>query len=114
MSSEEIARLTATQHNNPVHRYFAPPGMAGERLGAVGIPTTRIPGVAAGFGEDAVVYVIRLPKSAVIQVPKWGLAVENEWVVLHEIPEDAIIAVLPAKSLPPLTANAAGQLVPGR
>jgi hypothetical protein len=60
ITSEEIALLTAKSHNAPVHPYWAPPGMAGELLGAAGIPTTRLPGVAASFGGDSVVYVIRL------------------------------------------------------
>jgi hypothetical protein len=113
MTSEEIALLSAKSHNVPVHPYWAPPGMAGEPLGAAGIPTTRVPGVAASFGGDSVVYVIRLPKSAAIKVPKWGLSVENEWIVLHEIPQDAIVRVIPASRIPPLTADGSGRLVPG-
>lgn len=114
VTSEEIALLTAQCHNAPVPPCWAPPGMAWELHGSAGIPTTRLPGVAAGFGGDSVVYVIRLPKTAAIKVPKWGLSVENEWIVLHEIPQDAIVRVIPASRIPPLMADDFGQLVPGR
>ena len=114
VSDGELAHFTASVHRNRAHPVVAPPGFAGEQIGAAGIPTTRIPGVASSFGGDSVVYVIRLPASAAIKVPKWGLSVENEWVVLHHIPDEAIISVVPASRIPPLTADLNGKLVPGR
>jgi hypothetical protein len=108
LTSEEIAGYTARWHTNPVPRQFAPPELAGAPLGAAGIPTTRLPGVAAHFGET--VYVIRLPKEAVIQVPRWGLAVENEHVILNQIPKTAQVGTIPAKALPKMTVNPSGRL----
>lgn len=113
LADEEIAGYTARWYNQPVPQALAPPGLGGLPLGAAGIPTTRIPGIAANFGEGGVVYLIRLPKSAAIQVPQWGLSVENEWVVLNQLPRGAVVNAIPAMNLPALEVDAMGQLVPG-
>jgi hypothetical protein len=113
ITNHELAFYTAQFHTQPVPPHFTLPELAWEPLGAAGIPMTRIPGVGAGFGETGVVYVIRLPKSATIEVPPWGLAVENEWVVLNRVPPQAVVGVIPAARIPPLTANARGALVRG-
>lgn len=114
LTNEEIAAYTARWHTQPVPRALAPAELAGEPLGAAGIPTTRIPGIAANFGDNGVVYVIRLPRTAAIRVPRWGLAVENEWVVLNEIPQESIVQIVPARRLPALEVNDAGRLILGR
>jgi hypothetical protein len=113
MADEEIAHYTAFWHDTPIPTQLAPPGLGGQPLGGVGIPMTRIPGVAANFGDGAVVYIIRLPKSAVIQVPQWGLSVENEWVILNQVPPGSVIDAVPAASIPSLTVDASGRLIPG-
>jgi len=114
LSSEEIAGYTARWHTTPVPDMLAPPGMGNLPLGAAGIPTTRIPGLAANFGESGVVYLIRLPKEALIRVPEWGLSVENEFVVLNAIPPGSVVGTVRATSLPALEADEAGRLVLGR
>jgi hypothetical protein len=113
LTDEEIAGYTAQWYDQPVPRAFTPPELAGQPLGAAGIPSTAIPGIAANFGEGGVVYVIRLPRSMAIKVPPWGLAAENEYVILNQLPEQAIIDVYPASRIPSLTVDDSGLLVPG-
>jgi hypothetical protein len=114
LTDQEIALYTAQWHTTPVPGQFTFPELAGQPLGAAGIPTTTIPGVAANFGKGGVVYIIRLPAGSAIKVPPWGLAVENEWVVLNKIPEGSIVDVVPATSLPALEVDDAGRLMLGR
>jgi hypothetical protein len=133
LSDSEIAHKTAFWSNNPVPPQLAPLGLGWQPLGGAGIPMTRIPGVAADFAETRagdmiqqlgshrpawpqvrpVVYIIRLPKNAVIQVPPWGMSVEHEWVILNQVPYGAVIDAVPATSLPTLTVDASGRLIPG-
>ena len=114
LTNQEIAAYTARWHTQPVPPHATLPQLVGEPLGAAGIPTTRIPGVAANFGESGVVYIIRAPGNAAIRVPQWGLSVENEWVVLNQIPDDWIVGTLPASRVPALQVDAGGRLVPVR
>ena len=116
LSEREIALYTAQMHTQPVPRILTLPELAGERLGAAGIPATRIPGVAANFGDEGVVYIIRAPRHGAVQVPQWGLAVENEWVILNQIPEEWIVGTMPAARVPALTVDPGGtpSLVLGR
>ena len=114
LTSEEIAAATARWHTQPVPPYQTLPQLVGEPVGAVGIPTTRIPGVAANFGNSGVVYIIRVPKNSAIKVPDWGLAVENEWVLLNQIPDEWIVGILPASRVPALRVDPNGLLVPAR
>jgi hypothetical protein len=67
MTSEEIAGYTARWHIQPVPPFAAPQGMAGLPLGATGIPTTRIPGIAARFGDEGVIYIIRVPRELAVR-----------------------------------------------
>lgn len=112
-SYEEIAGYTARWYTQPVPPFFAPPGLAGLPLGAVGIPTTRIPGIAAGFG-DGVIYVIRVPKPLAVSPIGWqGLQLENEYVILNQVPPGAIVQAIPSSEVAPLMVDANGRLVPG-
>lgn len=111
ISDSEIARYTAQWYTQKVPGQFTIPELAGKPLGAVGIPTTQLPGVAAGFENSAVVYIIRVPKGAAIKVPPWGLAVEKEWVILNQIPKQYIVDVIPANRLPALKVDDLGRLV---
>ncbi len=113
LPDSEIAGYTARWHTQPPPDFLVPPELAGQPVGAAGIPTTRIPGIAADFGGEGVVYLIRLPRSAAIQVPQWGLAVENEYVILNQVGRDAVIEAIPASRIPALTVNETGQLVLG-
>jgi hypothetical protein len=116
LSDEEIAGYVARWHTQPVPEFLVPQGLGGQRLGAVGIPTTRIPGIAAQpeFGARGVVYVIRVPRGAAIQVPRWGLSVENEWVILNRLPEGSTVGAISPARIPPLTVDEAGRLVLAR
>lgn len=114
LPDEEIAGYTARWHTQPVPPFAAPPGLGGQPLGAIGIPTTRIPGIAANFGEDGVIYVIRLPRNAAITPRGWqGLQLENELVILHQVPPGGIVQTIPANRVAPLAVDEAGLLVPG-
>jgi hypothetical protein len=109
----EMAGFTAKWHLNPAPSYF-PPELAGMPLGAVGIPTTRLPGIAANFGEEGVVYVLRMPRGLALEAVGWqGLAIEKEYVILNSVPSGSIVRVIPASQLAPITVNEAGLLVPG-
>lgn len=116
ITDDEIAAYTAQLHSQPAPGPYTLPKLVGERVGAAGIPTTRIPGVAANFGDTGVVYVIRAPRAGAIKVPPWGLSVENEWVVLHQIPDDWVVGTISPPRIPALEASEAGKLmlVPAR
>lgn len=102
-------------YHNPVRAYDAPPGLAGQPLGAAGIPTTRSPGIAANFREGGVIYVIRVPKNAVISPRGWeGFALENEYIIFNRIPPGSIVQAIPANRVAPLTVNKDSLLAPGR
>ena len=55
----EIAGYTAKFSGDPVGAFAAPPGLHGQPLGGVGIPTTRLPNIAADFASrpTGVIYV---------------------------------------------------------
>jgi hypothetical protein len=111
IKDSEIAQYTAQWYTQRVPKSFTLPELANEPLGAVGIPTTRLTGIAAGFEDSAVVYIIRAPKGVAIKVPQWGLAVENEWVILNRIPQEYIVDIIPASKLPALGVDSYGRLV---
>ena len=111
ITDTEIATYTAQWYTRPVPKHFTVPELVNQPLGSVGIPTTQLASVAAGFEKSTVVYIIRAPKSAAIKVPRWGLAVENEWVMLNQIPKKYIVDVVPASKLPALKVDDNGMLV---
>ena len=80
--------------------------LAGQTLGAAGIPTSRIPGIATSFasGTDGVTMVLRLPKEVPIRPtqPQTNLRFEEEYVILHQIPNSNIIKVIPAREIAPI------------
>ncbi|NJD07023.1 MAG: DUF4157 domain-containing protein [Methylococcaceae bacterium] len=114
----EIAGFTARYHNQPIPPSSAPPGLGLQPLGAAGIPTSRIPGIAANFGasaDDAVVYVIRVPRVIAIEPQGWqGLHLENEFIILDQVPPGGVVNVIPANKIAPLVVDQYGLLTPGR
>jgi len=115
LTDAEIAGYTARWHTQPIPPFSAPDGLAGLPLGSVGIPTTSIPGIAANFGEEGVIYVIRMPRSMAIPPLGWqGLQLENEFVILNQVPAGSIVRVIPAQRVAPLMVNESGLLVPGQ
>src|SRR5579864_2326521 len=111
IDDSQMARMTGFWNDQPVPEAVYP-GFGGERLGSVGIPTTRLPSVAGNYGEKGVVYIIRAPKGSAIQVPPWGLSVEHEYVILNQIPREAVVGTVPLYKIPPLMVNDLGQLAP--
>jgi hypothetical protein len=113
----EMASYTAQLHTQGVARAFLPfhaTELIGLPLGGVGIPTTRLPGIAANFGEQGVIYVLRVPRDAAIKAIGWqGLALESEYVILNSVPSGSIVRIIPALEVSPLTVNNQGLLVPG-
>jgi Domain of unknown function (DUF4157) len=113
LTEEEIAGYSAKFDTQPIMRHFAPPGLVGESLGSTGIPTTSLPGIAAGFAKDGVVYVLRVPRSEVIRPIIWqGLELEFEHTILSRVPPGSIVKMLPVSRIAPLNVNEMGQLVP--
>jgi hypothetical protein len=113
--AKEIAGYTARWHTQPVPGALAPPGLGDLPLGGVGIPTTSIPGIAANFGDEGIIYVIRAPSKLAIPPRAWqGLQVENEYVILNQVPPGAVVQAIPARRVAPLMVNDRGQLVPGK
>lgn len=114
LTDSEIAAYTAKWHTEAVPGFAAPPGFAGEPLGAVGIPATNVPGIAANFGGEGVIYVVRMPKAFAIPAQGWqGLALEGEHVILNRIPPGSIVEVIPASRVAPLLVDESGLLIPG-
>jgi len=92
LSDTEIAGYTSRWHTQGVPGALAPPGMAGQPLGSVGILTSRLPGIAVNFDDEGVIYVIRLPKTAAIRPLGWqNLRMENEFVILNQVPPNTIV-----------------------
>jgi hypothetical protein len=118
ISDPEIASYTARYHHRPVVG-FTPPGTIPPEFGpgAAGIPATTIQAIAAGFGRNGVVYVIRVPKTLPIRPERVFApiyAAEDEYIFLNEVPPGSIIRAIPADRIPPLKVDdAAGLLVPG-
>lgn len=110
MTDLQIAGYTARWSGSPV------PELGGLPVGGVGIPTTRLPNIAADFANSptGVIYVLRVPKGLGIEVGMggWGKQslLEQEWVFFHQIPNGYVVRVLPRESFPgPLKYD----LVPG-
>jgi hypothetical protein len=114
LSDMEIGGYTARWHTQRVPEFFAPSGMAWEPLGSVGIPTTRLPGIAANFGEDGVIYILRVPRdSAILPIGWQGLQLENEFIILNSVPSGSIVKVIPASRVSPILVDDSGLLIPG-
>ncbi len=109
LSDFQIATASARYHSGLLpSRYGVGAGIP---VGAVGIPTSGIPGVAAGFAENGVVYVLRAPKSIVFKPKPWeGLEAEDEWTIFNQVPAGTIVRVVPANTLPALGVNDSGLL----
>ncbi len=111
----EIAGYAARWHVHPVPAVAAPPGLAGIPLGAVGITTSQIMGMAAHFAAGGVVHVIRVPAALALRPLGWPcLEMEAEHVVLNEAPVAAMAGIMPASRVPSLVVNERDLLVPGR
>jgi uncharacterized ParB-like nuclease family protein len=118
LSDLEIAGFTAKFNGAPVPGFAAPPGMAGQPLGGVGIPTTRLPNIAADFANQptGVIYVLRVPRSLTVPAAQvgWGSqsALEQEWVIFHQLPNGSVVRVLPGSAVAPLRFDAVPGLGP--
>jgi hypothetical protein len=108
----EIAGYTARFNAQPVPEMFTPPGMQpNQPLGAAGIPTTRLPNVAADFapGQSGVIYVLRVPKTMPVEVGPYGWGqqsvVEFENVVFNQIPGGYVVRTMAPAGVTPLRAT---------
>ncbi|SMC69883.1 hypothetical protein [Kibdelosporangium aridum] len=104
----EIAGYTARWNDQPVPAFDAPPGMADQPLGSVGIPTTRLPNVASDFAQTptGVIYVLRVPRGQGVPVGQagWGMqsAIEQEIVFFHQLPNGMVVRTMSPTVAPPL------------
>lgn len=56
-----------------------------------------------------------MPRSLPIRPLGWqGLQLENEFVILNQVPAGSIVRVIPAQRVAPLMVNESGLLVPGQ
>jgi len=118
ITDTEMATFSARYHDLRFPRSFVEPygahELAGLQLGGVGIPTTRIPGIAANFGEQGVIYVLRVPRSLVTKPDPWQhLVLEKEFTIFNSVPSGSVLRVIPAHEVAPLTVNGQGLMVPG-
>ena len=114
LSNGEIAGFAAQWHEYPVPPIAAPPGLAGQPLGAVGVTMSRSVGLATHFAAGGVIQLIKLPAASVHRPFGWPcLELEAEYVTLDEVPPDAILRPLAAASVPSLRVNERHQIVLG-
>jgi RHS repeat-associated protein len=116
LSDAEIANMTAKFHNTIPPASFVPEELAslrGEPVGAAGIPTSSSPGIASSYaGPNGVTYILKLPKETTYRTPGYGgLKSEYEYVILHQIPNQNIVRVVPARNISALTVDEAGNIV---
>lgn len=114
LSDNAIAGYAARWHDHPVPPIAAPPGLAGEPLGAIGVTTSRIVGIAAHFAAGGVVYVLRVPATLALRPLGWPcLEMEAEYVMLDTVAIEGTARTLSATSLPSLKVNERDQMVLG-
>ncbi|HKU41151.1 MAG TPA: DUF4157 domain-containing protein [Polyangiales bacterium] len=114
LTEEEIAGYSAMHQAEPIPAYLTFPELAGERLGATGIPTSELFGVAAGYaGPNGVVYLLRVPRSEVIKPLFWPRdRLEFEQTILNVVPSGSIVKMIPASRIAPLSVTEDGLLAP--
>ena len=120
LTDQEIATFTARYHTGPLPPTARLPGMGpvpgipGQGWGSAGIPTTRLPALAAAYADEGVVYIVRVPRATAIQPRPWqALEIENEFIILNEIPDRAVIQAVPARTIAPINVDGSGQLISG-
>lgn len=113
-SDVDIASYSARYHTELFDKLGDPPDLYKLSPGSIGIPATGIPGIASGFGKEAgVVYLIRIPRNAVIRPEGWPLLkLEDEYTIFNQIPKGSIIQIIPASRIPALTVDGNGLLAP--
>ncbi len=101
-SDEAIASFTARFHTERVNIA----GLGEARWGAAGIPTTRIPGVAAPYaGNTGSIAIIRTQRTLPIRPSDPWYPAEQEWVFFHTIPQDHVLPMtIDPSTIPWLTA----------
>jgi hypothetical protein len=100
ISNQEITGFTSKWYTQGVPKNLALPKLANEPLGAVGIPTTTLPGVAAVLENSTVVYIIRAPKDVAIKVPDWGWRWKTNGFFLKRSQENTLLILSPHRSFP--------------
>ncbi len=114
-TDDAIAAHMARYNAEPL-RQGPPAGLVGVPVGAVGIPTTSIPGIAAGpsfGGRSGVIYIIHTPRISATRALGWApLGIENEYMILHQIPRGSILQAIPSNRVTPLSVDELGRLIP--
>lgn len=114
LSREELALKCVRMHDSswmwpmrpPIHTEIAG-SLVDPRIGGIGIPTTRLPGIAAnsewiGQGDGGVIYVIRHSQSQAILASGSLLDLEREYIIFNQIPDESIYRLLEReKEYPP-------------
>ncbi len=110
----DIAGLVVRWHDHPVPPIAAPPGLAGLALGAVGITASSSMTTTGYFAQGGLVYRCHVPADLAIR-PRGclGLDLEQDAVVLHEIPAASIVSRIPSRKVPSLMVDELGALQPG-
>ena len=114
MSDVEIASESAQAYDRP---FGNPdwPQFRGLPVGEIGILSSAIPGIASGFAGDGVIYILRLPRNAVVIPEPWQLLEqEMERTIFNSLPPGSIVRVIPARQVAPLMVNENGLLAQGR
>ncbi|MCZ7640193.1 MAG: hypothetical protein M5U12_31560 [Verrucomicrobia bacterium] len=119
LSDLEIAGYTARWNAQGVPPFDTPPGMQPlQPLGGAGIPTTRLPNIASDFAQTptGVIYVLRVPKNLPVQVGQsgWGAqsALEQEFVIFHQIPNGYVVRTVAPPQVPPCDSTPHRESVP--
>lgn len=118
LTRQELADFAARYHGGEVPSFSLPPGLSSNRPGAVGIPTTAIPGIAADAkysGAGGTVYVILVPRAQALLANGWPVyRAEAEHIILNQVPAGSIVRAIPSGEIGPLWVDETGQLVAGR
>jgi RHS repeat-associated protein len=98
LTDEEIAGFTARYHDGIVPQ-------TGECLGAAGIPSTQIIGVAGPYaGESGIINVLRVPSNLPVKPASPWYPAEYEMVFFNNISKGSVVKTLPSNAAPWLTA----------
>jgi hypothetical protein len=107
MSDEKIASYTALYHEEQIPPYDLPPGFgSSDRLGAIGIPSTSLPGIGGPFaGTSGSILILRVPHGMATRPARTWYPLEEEWVFFNRIPRKTIVGTLSPMDMPWLTAQ---------
>jgi hypothetical protein len=117
LTDEELAGYMARYNDESIPKQHLEPRLhefAGLPIGSVGIPSTRIPGIAREFAQspDSTIYIIRSPIGVPAKVPEgrsW-YPVEQEWTFFNSVKQKYVFGTLNPIIVPWLRGNEDGLL----